>query len=150
MIGVTQIPIGAASCPATKRRGKEDFCFRAIYKPECLHVARHGGGFRLDREYTRAFLFLNKLKTNRRYIMSKYNMWQPPQTTSDAIESLDKLSDVIQFIKDLTSQPTPPIEEYDFSKDGYSGFYFFLCFIQDVIEASSDAISQKPLTGDER
>ncbi len=74
--------------------------------------------------------------------MSK--MWQPPQNADDAVNTLDMLSDLIQFVNDLTSQPSPPINEYTLSQDGYSGLYFFLCFIQDTIHDCQDAIHNKP------
>ena len=72
--------------------------------------------------------------------MSNYKMWQPPQNTSDAIDTMDKLSDLIQFFADLTAMPSAPIDEYPFSQDGFSGLYFFLGFIQKTIADCQDAI----------
>ena len=66
--------------------------------------------------------------------------WEPPQTPEDAVNTLDKLSDTIQFIQDLTAQPSPPISEYNFSSEGFSGLYFFLGFVQDTIGDCLDAI----------
>ena len=77
--------------------------------------------------------------------MSNDRMWQKPQTPGEAVDRLNMLSDTIQFIADLTAQPTLPINEYTFSQDGYSGLFFFLCFIQDTIHDCQDAISNKSI-----
>ena len=77
--------------------------------------------------------------------MPNDRMWQTPQTPGEAVDTLEKLTDVIQFIADLTAQPTLPINEYTFSQDGYSGLFFFLSFIQDTIHDCQVAISKKPI-----
>ena len=76
--------------------------------------------------------------------MSNDRMWQKPQTPGEAVDTLEKLTDVIQFITDLTAQPTLPINEYTFSQDGYTGLFFFLSFVQDTIHDCQDAIANKP------
>lgn len=54
--------------------------------------------------------------------------------------TLEEISSLLQFIKDLSAQPTPPKEEYSFSAEGYYGFYYFLGFLQDMIMDCHKAI----------
>lgn len=77
--------------------------------------------------------------------MSNYHMWQPPRSPGDAFEVLDKLSDLIQFIADLSVMPSQPINEYPFSEKGYSGMYYFLIFIQETLDNCMDAIHKNSL-----
>lgn len=72
--------------------------------------------------------------------MSK--IWSTPQTPSEAVTTLDQLTSLIQFVNDLTAMPSPPINEYPFSQDGFNGLYFFLSFIQDTVEDCVVAISK--------
>lgn len=71
--------------------------------------------------------------------MSKKN-WEPPNTAQEAMMTLEEISSLLQFVKDLSAQPTPPAEEYSFSPEGYYGFYYFLGFVQDKIEECHKAI----------
>jgi hypothetical protein len=66
--------------------------------------------------------------------------WESPQTLQNAADALENLSALLQFIKDLTAQPTPPAEQYDFSNQGYYGLYLFIGFCQDVLEDSMSCI----------
>ncbi|WKZ17518.1 MAG: hypothetical protein QY310_08720 [Candidatus Jettenia sp. CY-1] len=77
--------------------------------------------------------------------MSKKN-WQPPKTPQEAMMTLEEISSVLQFIKDLSVQPTSPAEEYSFSPEGYYGFYYFLGFVQDKIEECHQAIHKSSKT----
>ncbi|MDG6004978.1 MAG: hypothetical protein E3K29_03930 [Candidatus Brocadia sp.] len=67
--------------------------------------------------------------------------WEPPKTLKDVPDTMDRLSALIQFVQDLTAQPTEPIAEYNFSSHGYSGFYLFLGIVQDTIEECNKTIS---------
>ena len=67
--------------------------------------------------------------------MSKKN-WVPPNTAQEAMMTLEEISSLLQFIKDLSAQPTPP----ELSAEGYYGFYYFLGFVQDMIEDCHKAI----------
>ena len=145
IVGGTRKTTGAASCPAIEIRGEGVFLFigqiisPSVIMSRGMEVVPCGTTSTLG-----LFLFHKNSKNYRRQIMSNDRMWQKPQTPGEAADTLDKLSDVIQFIKDLTSQPTPPIDEYDLSSDGYSGLFFFFCFIQDTIHDCQDGISNKP------
>lgn len=57
--------------------------------------------------------------------------WEPPQTAQDAMLTLEKLSPLLQFVKDLTTQGAPS-EEYEFTDEGYYGLYYFLGIVQDM------------------
>ena len=145
-MGGTRSSLGAASCPATIRRGKGVFLFIGQI---IAQVSFAGDGKRRSPSEPRVhfgFFYSNKYsKIARRQTMSDDRMWQKPQTPGEAVDTLEKLTDVIQFIADLTAQPTLPINEYTFSQDGYSGLFFFLCFIQDTIHDCQVAISKKPI-----
>lgn len=70
-------------------------------------------------------------------------IWSTPQTSSEAVNTLDMLVSLIQFVDDLTAMPSAPIDEYPFSKDGFSGLYFFLGFVQDTIGDCVNAITKE-------
>lgn len=57
--------------------------------------------------------------------------WETPQTAQDAMSTLEKLSALLQFVKDLTTQGGPS-EEYEFTDEGYYGLYYFPGFVQDI------------------
>lgn len=65
--------------------------------------------------------------------------WETPKTADDAMSTLEKLSALLQFVKDLTSQGGPS-EEYEFTDDGYCGLYYFLGFVQDITMDCHEAI----------
>lgn len=65
--------------------------------------------------------------------------WEPPNTAQEAMMTLEEISSLLQFIKDLSTHP-PCQESYDFSAEGYYGFYYFLGIIQDMIEDCHKAI----------
>ncbi|NUO10495.1 MAG: hypothetical protein HUU08_17870 [Candidatus Brocadia sp.] len=69
-------------------------------------------------------------------------IWEQPKKLDDVYETMDRLSAVLQFVQDLTAQPTPPADEYDFSSPGYYGFYLFLGFVQDTIRDCMDVINE--------
>lgn len=140
-MGGIRTPIGAASCPAIEIRGEGVFLFIGQIKAQVSSYREVWRRLPIGPLITLGLiLFPESSKTNRRQIMSNYKTWQPPQNTSDAIDTMDKLSALIQFVADLTSQPSPPINEYSFSEDGYSGLYYFLVFVQETIADCQDAI----------
>ena len=73
--------------------------------------------------------------------MSKIN-GKPPKTADEAMIMLEDTSSLLQFIKDLCSQPTPYQDEYQFTAEGFSGFYGFLDIVQDNIQACHKAIQR--------
>ncbi len=150
-IGGTQSSHGVASYPAIKRCGKGVFLFigQIIARVSSYREVWRRSPCEL-RVILGLFLFPKYSYIIRRQIMPK--IWQPPQNADDAVNTLDMLSDLIQFVNDLTAMPSPPINEYPLSQDGYSGLYFFLCFIQDTIHDCQDAIHNKLTNskGDER
>jgi len=70
--------------------------------------------------------------------MSK--MWEPPQTLQGAADTLENLSALLQFIKDLTAMPVPPSDHCEFSDTGYFGFCLFMGIVQDTLENCMDCI----------
>ena len=73
-----------------------------------------------------------------------YKLFAPPKDAGDAVDTLDRLNDMLQFVGDLCVMPTPPINEYSFSQDGYSGLFYFLVFIQETLADCQAAISKTP------
>ncbi|MCC6325702.1 MAG: hypothetical protein IT420_08710 [Candidatus Brocadia sp.] len=67
-------------------------------------------------------------------------VWEPPKKLEDVPDTMDRVSALIQFVQDLTAQPTPPVAEYNFSSHGYYGFYLFLGFVQDMVEECQKTI----------
>lgn len=72
--------------------------------------------------------------------------WEPPKTAQDAMLTLEELSALLQFVKDLTTQGGPS-EDYEFTDQGYYGFYYFLGIVQDMLDEchrqSTTALKQK-------
>ncbi len=135
--------IGAAPDLAiTGRKGGGLTIFRTHYVPvDALGREALGWSPIEPLIHLRAFLFVPKIskKIYRRHTMPKKN-WESPQTLQNAADALENLSALLQFIKDLTAQPTPPAEQYDFSNQGYYGLYLFIGFCQDVLEDSMSCI----------
>lgn len=71
--------------------------------------------------------------------------WEPPNTRQDANFTLEKLSALLQFTKDLSTQQ-PNQESYDFTPEGYNGLYYFLSFVQDKIDECHQAIGKNSKT----
>lgn len=80
--------------------------------------------------------------------MSKKN-WEPPKTAQEAMMTLEEISSLLQFIKDLSTQSTPSRNEYELSAEGYYGFYYFLGFVQDMIMDCHKAIHKSSKTESE-
>lgn len=76
--------------------------------------------------------------------MSKKN-WVLPNTAQEAMLTLEEISALLQFIKDLSTHP-PSQESYDFTPEGYYGFYYFLSFVQDKLEECHQAIHKSSKT----
>ncbi|QII11224.1 hypothetical protein KsCSTR_18450 [Candidatus Kuenenia stuttgartiensis] len=74
--------------------------------------------------------------------MSHYQLFAPPKSTGDAVDLIDRLNDLIQFIADLSVMPTTPDNEFSFSSNGYSGLYYFLIFLQETLENCNAVISE--------
>ena len=73
--------------------------------------------------------------------MSKIN-GKPPKTADEVMIMLEDTSSLLQFIKDLCTQPIPYQDEYHFTAEGYAGFYMALSIVQDNIEACHKAIQK--------
>jgi hypothetical protein len=71
--------------------------------------------------------------------MNMSKNWETPKTAQDAMLTLEKLSALLQFVKDLTTQGGPS-EEYEFTDQGYYGFYYFLGVVQDMLDECHKAI----------
>ena len=145
---------GAASCPATERRGKEDFCFRAnnrvfdqIPALDKARVFSCREAWRwsplVPRVHSGFFICLKTQKNQRRHTMPKN--WEPPRTLQNAADTLENLSALLQFVKDLTAMPTKPADQYDFSDQGYYGLYLFTGFVQDTLNSCMDCIHRNSL-----
>ncbi len=138
MIYITKT-IGAAS-GLRIRCGKEVFYLRANnIRPKCPFAATQEA-VPMDCSNTWVYFVFRNTKNHRRHTIPK--TWSTPQTPSEAVTTLEQLTSLIQFVNDLSSMPTPPINEYSFSCDGFSGLYFFLGFIQDTVEDCVVAISK--------
>lgn len=75
--------------------------------------------------------------------MSNRN-WEDPQDSFDAVDKLEDLSSLIEFVSDLMAHGGPPLpDDYHFTHSAYHGLFLFFALLQDQMEKCQEAIQKE-------
>lgn len=138
MIGGTRDSLGAASCPATIRRGKGVFLFIGQI---IAQVSFAGDGKRRSPSEPRVhlgfFYFKKYSKIARRHIMP---IWAEPRSTQDVVDRIENLASVCAFLT-ITISQVKCDSEYWLNDDGLFGLNNLLYLFEESLRDCSKVIS---------